>query len=327
MITIAEEMYKRQDWSKNEHNKWADFIEYRCLCDEFVSASDVVAVISGEDIDNKEDRGGSEHHEKSDNLETVVRDYFELLRSRGEELEDYYPFTVLDDDTIQLKPLEEKHLIYFYLLTCSSIVFMDRSSSYLHTHNFETACKIVMKVLVADKAQVELFGTSKDEEKYTGNLRTRIEILAKDLGAVPTPSLNEDKQYDRIPNGDAGLDIVAYYPLDKSQYIPFCFAQCTCSYSKWMDKQDSIGYDDWNNLITPIPYYGKYMMVPFSCHNAAGRFENITKIHTFLIDRIRLLRIISSDEIAYSDFIMHCKDFITKSKMYSELLETIQFVL
>ena len=43
------------------------------------------------------------------------------------------------------------------------------------------------------------------------------------------------------------------------------------------------------NLCCPIRKANPYMYVPFYCHNASGKFEQLTDIHTCLIDRQRIL--------------------------------------
>lgn len=324
MISITDKMQNKQNWTRNDYNRWADYIEFKCLCDDFVSISDIMDMFTEDDIDNELDRGGGEHHEYSDKLEMLVKDYFRVLKRRSEELGDYYLFHVSEDDSIHLKlPIEEKHIIYLYFLVCSSISYMDKSDLQLHTHDFESVCKYIMRALVSNNAEVELFGTSKMGTKYTGKLRNRIVTLAKDLGGVPSKSLEGDSRFDRIPGGDAGLDIVAYFPLDNAQVIPFSFAQCTCSYEKWKDKQNSIGYEDWRSLIDPLTYYGKYMFVPFSCHDASGKFENVTQIHTFLIDRIRIIKLISKDAELLNKLLLHCKKFVNESKDYEEVVSAV----
>ena len=42
-------------------------------------------------------------------------------------------------------------------------------------------------------------------------------------------------------------------------------------------------------LADPIAPFWRYMYVPFYCHNASGKFEQLTDIHTCLIDRQRIL--------------------------------------
>ena len=134
-------------------------------------------------------------------------------------------------------------------------------------------------------ARTELFGTTRDTNLFHGNLRSRIEQLAEFLGAQTTKTMDADKRYDRIKAGDAGLDIVSFLKLDEASHIPVALAQCTCSYDEWINKQESINSDTWRTRIDPIAPFWRYMYVPFYCHNASGKFEQLTDIHTCLIDR------------------------------------------
>lgn len=83
--------------------------------------------------------------------------------------------------------------------------------------------------------------------------------------------------------------IVSFLKLDEASHIPVALAQCTCSYDEWINKQESINSDTWRTRIDPIAPFWRYMYVPFYCHNASGKFEQLTDIHTCLIDRQRIL--------------------------------------
>jgi len=157
------------------------------------------------------------------------------------------------------------------------------------THAFEKYCCPFMRLLVPVDARTELFGTTRDTNLFHGNLRSRIEQLAEFLGAQTTKTMDADKRYDRIKAGDAGLDIVSFLKLDEASHIPVALAQCTCSYDEWINKQESINSDTWRARIDPIAPFWRYMYVPFYCHNASGKFEQSTDIHTCLIDRQRIL--------------------------------------
>ena len=127
---------------------------------------------------------------------------------------------------------------------------------------------------------------------FSGNLRSRIEKLAGILGAQTTKTMDSDEKYDRIKAGDAGLDIVSFLKLDEASHIPVALAQCTCSYDEWINKQGSINSDTWRARIDPIAPFWRYMYVPFFCHNASGKFEQPTEIHTCLIDRQRIINLL-----------------------------------
>ena len=287
----TDKQLKVPKWSKNEINRWADYIELRCLYmdDHLVSKDDVLDIFIDEDLDELQ-RGEAEHSLKYDKLSSVIGNYYEIIKYRKSKHPEYYPFDIEDDRCIVLKDnLENKHLHYIYLLLCTSLSFMDQSSMQKITHAFEKYCCPFMRLLVPVDARTELFGTTRDTNLFHGNLRSRIEQLAEFLGAQTTKTMDADKRYDRIKAGDAGLDIVSFLKLDEASHIPVALAQCTCSYDEWINKQESINSDTWRTRIDPIAPFWRYMYVPFYCHNASGKFEQLTDIHTCLIDRQRIL--------------------------------------
>lgn len=285
-------------WSKNDINRWADYVELLCLYndDHLISRDDILDRFLDGDVEELS-RGESDHSAKYDRLVAVIGNYYEIIEYRKNTHPEYYPFDLEDRQCITLKTnLSVKQMHYIFLLLCSSICFMDKSSLQKMTHIFEKYCRPIMKCLMPIGAQTELFGTTRNEGVFVGNLRTRIEKLADLLGAQTTKSMDRNERYDRIPAGDAGLDIVSYVKLDNASHIPLALGQCACSYEKWKEKQYSISRDEWTACIDPLAPFWQYMFVPFFCRNAAGRFEEETKIHTCLIDRQRILSILDMQE-------------------------------
>ncbi len=293
-------------WSKRQYNRWTDYIEIRCFADGFISKGEIVDSFKEGDIDNEYDRGGSSHVRESLELESLIDDYFLIIRYRSEEFKEYYPFEVEGDCLKLREDLSEKNNIYLFFLLCSCISLMDGSKSNKLTHDFEKVSVQILKALSPEKATVELFGTSRDGDFFgRGNQRTRIQNLVKYLGANVTSTFNRDSRYDYAMGGDNGLDIVSFFPIDKASYIPFAFAQCTCSYDKWEIKQNSINYDKWNKVFEPFVEYPKFMLVPFSCHDSKNNFYSETGISTFLIDRDRIIRILRDNTIIEDIIIEH----------------------
>lgn len=222
----TDKQLKVPKWSKNEINRWADYIELRCLYmdDHLVSKDDVLDIFIDEDLDELQ-RGEAEHSLKYDKLSSVIGNYYEIIKYRKSKHPEYYPFDIEDDRCIVLKDnLENKHLHYIYLLLCSSLSFMDQSSMQKITHAFEKYCCPFMRLLVPVDARTELFGTTRDTNLFHGNLRSRIEQLAEFLGAQTTKTMDADKRYDRIKAGDAGLDILhweSWHTPDNSDYRIF----------------------------------------------------------------------------------------------------------
>ena len=295
MIKTDKEL-KVPNWSKEHINRWADYIEFCCLYmdDHFISQDDVLDLFCDEDPEELK-RGETEHSAKYDSLIAVIKNYYEIIQYRNCVHREYYPFEIEDGQSISLKKtLTEKHLHYIFLLLCSNICFMDKTSMQKITHAFEKYCQPLMKRLVPADARTELFGTTRDVSIFGGNLRSRIEQLAACLGAQTTKTMDADPKYDRIKAGDAGLDIVSFLKLDEASHIPVALGQCTCSYDKWIEKQESINWDTWRARIDPLAPFWRFMYVPFFCRTASGMFEQPSEIHTCLIDRQRILALLDS---------------------------------
>lgn len=132
-----------------------------------------------------------------------------------------------------------------------------------------------------------------------------------------TKTLDENKRYDRIHAGDAGIDLVSFLRLDFASYIPFALGQCTCSYDEWIDKQISINLDTWHARMEPLAPFWQFMYVPFSCHNVLNRFEQASEIHTCLIDRQRILHILKSH-----DYLIHEMESFNLNELIKEIWQS-----
>jgi len=289
-MLLEENINKVQSWSfKNEINRWCDYVELKCLygVDKLITKDDLLNLLTTE-----EDDSGQENHSSNfDKLSTQVDLVFEQIDYRSKVISGFYPF-VYDDGCLSVKEKFDENITqYILLLVCSSIVFMDKSSSTKITKYFEEYCINIFRYLVSQDSEVHIFGTSREEDLFKGNLRSRINILADCFGAETTKVFDNDPQFD-VPGGDEGIDLVAFNKIDGATHIPVALGQCTCSYSKWEIKQEEINQDAWVQKIMPIAPFGKYMFVSFFCRNASGKFENPTTITTCLIDRLRILKII-----------------------------------
>ena len=159
----TDKQLKIPKWSKNDINRWADYIELRCIYmdDHLISKDDVLDLFVDEDSDELQ-RGEAEHSSKYDKLSSIIGNYYEIIKYRSSNHPEYYPFEIEDGQCIVLKDdLGNKHLHYIYLLLCSSLAFMDKSSLKKITHAFEKYCYPFMKLLVPTDAQTELFGTTR----------------------------------------------------------------------------------------------------------------------------------------------------------------------
>ena len=303
-MLLAEELNKIPNWSlKWDINRWCDYIELRCLGgkDKIITKDEVMDWF----LQDKEDKGQENYASSLDKLTAEVDDLFNQIRYRSNNIDVFYPFNYEIDCLTKKDNIDKNMTQYIFLLVASSTVFIDRSSMILIAKEFEEYCVAVFKYLVSEDSEVHIFGTSRKQSIFRGNLRTRIEKLASCLGAQTTKAFDNDKQFD-VPGGDEGIDMVAFNKIDDTSHIPVAFGQCTCSYSKWQVKQEEINQDAWVQKIMPLAPFGKYMFVSFFCRDAIGRFENPTTITTCLIDRLRILKIINKHHCIYDG--IDCED-------------------
>ena len=285
-------------WSHYEINRWADYIELLCLKNKDISIGDFElnnnSILSDDSLTETLD-----HAQQSDTFRQEIIDYFKMINYRKKEFFEFYPFVLKDNYYISLDTdlNNEKYFVYFILLISSSISFMDSSIMIKYTKNFEKFCELFVPLLSPNGATVELFGTARNSSKSEcEKLKNRVNNLAENLCLNPSPAFMKNKKADRITVGDAGIDIVTYFPIDKAGPVPFSLGQCTCSYNNWIEKQGSIDRVNFSNYITVNQTFAKYMFVPFSCQGLDGSFVEGYKVNTFLIDRFRILRILQNND-------------------------------
>ena len=257
-----DKVFKIPEWSRNNINRWADYIEFLCLyLEDHICSKDDVLDILAEDNFEELKRGEEKHPYKFDEINKDVENYYDIIRYRKKVNSDYYPFIIEGNCIMLVTDLTLKQLHYLFLLRCSSIYFVDKTTLHGITNAFERYCKPIMNVLMPAGAQTELFGTSRETSVFNGSLRNRITQLAGHLGAQTTKIMDNDEKYDRINAGDGGLDIVSFLKLDGASHIPFAFGQCTCSYDDWIFKQTSLDTQSWRNKIGPLASFWKFMFV------------------------------------------------------------------
>ena len=282
----------------SNHNRMCDYIELKCLTsqDRIVSKDDVIAWFNEE----SENDGAENHAELSDKKTAKVESYFEQISFRAKEVGDNYPFAYDDDCLIANDIYSLEQLQYIVLLLSSNLTVFDKSSAQLLTAYFEEYCLPYFCCLVPAKAYSYVFGTSRSDGEFKGNLRSRIERLAEILNAQTTKSFDNDPKYD-VPAGDGGLDLISILKIDEATHLPVALGQCTCSYDKWEIKQIEISQERWRSRIDPLAPISQFMFVPFFCRDAGGTFENPTMITTCLIDRMRILKLLEMEESLIDD--------------------------
>lgn len=81
----TENSLKIPDWSGYHVNRWADYIEFRCLYidDHIITKDDVLDLFFDEDILDLQ-RGQSVHSANYDKLSTNIDNYYEVIKYRNE---------------------------------------------------------------------------------------------------------------------------------------------------------------------------------------------------------------------------------------------------
>ncbi len=302
---------KPSTWKDYDYNMWADYIELICIREGVVSGCDILDTVYEGDIDNEFKRGEKDHLDSSVELQGKIDDYFKLIKYREEHCKSFYPFEITDKNVLQLKknPPQET-CVYLYLLFCSSISLMERENSDFFSNDFEIFCSCVFGTLFSKEAKVELFGPQNKDKKYKGVLSKRIKKLGATIGLDSL--VDGSPKYNKIPGGDGGLDILSYFHIDDAENIPFAFGQITCNYSDWLDKQNSVIHSNWCNRLQNIVQYPAFMLIPFSYHNALDRFFEPSELKTFLIDRIRFVKLAQIDSDMKDTIVNHCTEALKK---------------
>jgi hypothetical protein len=283
-----------------EKNKWADFLELLCLesPDKEISLNDIMTMYTQEELSGISN-GDESHSQKVDNIRSDFSEIFRYIFSRINYMDDFYPFIKIDEDTIKMSNIDEKKLLYFFLLFASNTGYITNTAipPFLRI-SFERISIDIMRLLYPNFRN-ELFGTSTQDGEYFhgGLLIDKLDRLGKCLNTSLKAKARNDP-HSQFPSGDGGIDLVSFKKIDKdicsSFMIPVCIGQCSSSYGDWQDKQLSVKADTLNNLFDDIAVYHEYMFISFPLRGINGKWasEEAVKIQTILIDRIRFLNIL-----------------------------------
>lgn len=305
----------------SNHNRMCDYIELQCLIsqDKIISKDDVIAWFNEE----CEDDGTEMHADLSDRRTAKIESYFEQISFRSKATGDYYPFTYDNECLIVSDVYSLEQLQYIVLLLSSNFSAFDKSSAQLIATYFEDYCLHYFSCLVPANATNYIFGTSRSGGEFTGNLRSRIEKLAKHLNAQTTKTFDNDPKYD-VSAGDGGLDLISILKIDEATHLPVALGQCTCSYDKWEGKQMEISQERWGRRLDPLAPISQFVFVPFFCRDAGGKFEKPTMITTCLIDRLRFMKLLKMNESLIDDIDYKQQLELIESCCNSELRDQIQ---
>lgn len=236
--------------------------------------------------------------EKTDNRYVWCQTVFGFLRSRERLLGANYPF-VIDERrmTITRRPVDDDIRQYVFLLCCSLMRCMTRSSRQKLATLFEIVSFHALSALLPDRAEVDIYGTSRNyaPSRFTGTPFERITALARYLGGTVLVDKGEFHPNDR---GDGGLDLVAWIPLGDSADglptgVPAFFAQCAAR-ADWESKQHEASYDRWRQMLHLKSPPVNMTFIPHHFREPGGAWYKEKSVTSVLMDRRRILSALSS---------------------------------
>ncbi len=284
------------DQSYFHKHYFCDYIELIALINnsDIVSISDIYSRFRIDD--NTTTQESNNVSDDTDKWNTRIQEWFDILKVRKEIFQDFYPFSIDDNNHIKLEEdLSNNHKLYLFLLLSSSLKYIENGTNIL-TSDFEKLSLEALKNYLPDNAQSYIFGTNSD--KYTGTLKQKTDSLAQDLKY--TTKYREDSL--NVHNtGDNGVDLVAWIPFEQDENqnnMQMFLVQCATG-KNWIDKQyepDKFS----SNLIDFKSYVNKSLFIPYDARNNNRNFSEQNKIlnNVLFFDRFRILHLLNINEIA-----------------------------
>ena len=285
---------------------WADYIELFCLRDKdnqanFEEALDEkwggreaiggIDFIEGEDLLTQTQSGEILlEPESHDNKELLVSDLCAHLKARESLFGDAYPF-IFNNYGLELKKDNQSYSLYIFFLLAANLNFFQQTARNKLTSDFECLSALALRHTLPQAFEVCIFGTASCSELVTfpGSPRKKIEALSKKLG---TRILIPEHELARLdtPNGDAGLDIVAWLPFEDSCCHSFLFlgqAGCTKEEREMFNKQGTVNPERWVRKLANITPLG-LLFTPQCYRNANKEWVSTTDLVYPCFDRFRL---------------------------------------
>ncbi len=306
---------------------WADYIELLCLTDQdrdFTMADLLDRVRERKDLGegivlpeaDEEEAPGLELGDEpdiepesepgqptlatKDREEAMARQFFDHLRYRMAAFDDFYPFKLnkRNDRLHGNRRFSTRQNLYLFLLLSANHSRIAGESQLL-THGFEVVSREALTALMPTAAKVKLFGSGNKASDYYGNKYAKVKALAQDLGV---PVKIKKSEFPSRDVGDAGLDIVAYYPFnDGAPNLLSVFAQCGCT-PEWIEKQHSSSSQRWNSILTLDVFPQNLVFIPFCLRDTGGGWHRPSDIgQAVMIDRLRLLRLLGERKATLPD--------------------------
>jgi hypothetical protein len=318
---------------KDEVPLWCDFIELLCIIgydgtlgrgemydDIFDNGKGVVydGDDEDEDVEDSDDNPdlsgsvesqlsglGSRHAQRSDKKEFLITSWIDNLVSRGEILGSLYPFEVDDTRTTLTfkKDLSESNKLYLFLLLASNLHLFSGKLSVKITSDFEYVCLLAQKCMFASDSkatgiefQSHIFGKSPGNQGvFVGTIANKFTKLGELI-----QSRNLDTNIFKSNNtGDGGIDLISVikFTNDTAFGLPLILSQCACSYDDWKGKQEDHQPGNYRHLNLFDVEYLRLIFIPFFYRNQTGQWFQPFKIKLSVIDRLRIISILTHDDV------------------------------
>lgn len=218
---------------------WADYAEYHALNAQGSSISLLNLMKAPKMVSDEIEVNGIE--DDSDRFTDKIDEISAEIRERGVICGRKYPFKLVNQDYCLIYSPEDGHtnLIYRYLLMCTRVkmsknrIFSDIDGALL----FEHLCAEVALNFFGERAEVEVFGTSK---LNSGGFRSNLENLVarmREGGKIHTNEGHKPK--------DEKVDIVVWKGFsDRKASQMIAFGQCKTGTS-WTDKLSELNTDSF----------------------------------------------------------------------------------
>jgi hypothetical protein len=242
-------------YPRNKLFLYSDFIELLIL----YSNEDGVSV--GDVQDRFFGTKNYKNPEEKDKDEAFINNIFRIIVERINLYKEDYPFENTNQNLLVIKKqLIWRHKLYLTLLA-SSMLNVFKSFQSTLTSEFENFSAVALKNYLPKDSIIKEFGKN---SPYKGNAKTRIKLLADDLGIGVNKTNIE--AIDPLNNQERGLDVIGWMPFEdtcKNKIVFLC--QCACGKDFDSKFHETIRFKNYINFYRTTPQYT--MFIPYSMIN------------------------------------------------------------
>lgn len=240
-----------------------------------------------------------------------ANDWFGHLEYRAGAFAESYPFRVAKGETVLVlssskSRVSSRRKLYLFLLMASNLRYFNESDRTSIASIFEVASFYALEAYLPPQSKLHMFGkhSLNDKGPYSsGTLWKKLNRMATD---IREKVVCEQRDFKPNNTGDAGLDLIAWLPLESEMRRGFflVFGQCACT-SQWVDKQFDTSYDTWKNYLSFTVYPTRLTFIPYCFRKATGAWYDYTKISaTVLVDRLRLINLLKEKQVTLRPYII-----------------------